>query len=95
MSCTKAVPVITMEKLCEPKLRCSVCDRAREARGLSGDRQDGTARWARTRSPSAMTLPRRPINRILRALPPGRGQQAGVIWRSLMAWTAPSRTVRE
>jgi hypothetical protein len=41
MSCTKAVPVITMEKLCEPKLRCSVCDRAREARGRSGDRQDG------------------------------------------------------
>jgi len=41
MSCTKAIPVITMEKLCEPKLRCSVCDRAREARGRSGDRQDG------------------------------------------------------
>ena len=37
MSCTKATPVITMEKLCEPKLRCSVCDRAREARALSGD----------------------------------------------------------
>jgi hypothetical protein len=37
MSCTRGVPVITMEKLGDEKLRCSVCDRARQARGFAAE----------------------------------------------------------
>jgi hypothetical protein len=42
MSCAKGVPVIIMEKLCDEKLRCSVCDRARRARGPAGRPAAGT-----------------------------------------------------
>ena len=51
MSCTKAVAVITMEKLCEEKLKCSVCDRARAARRRSGAGQDGDRPVARDPQP--------------------------------------------
>jgi hypothetical protein len=34
MSGIKDTPVITMERLCEEKLKCWVCNWARKARGL-------------------------------------------------------------
>ena len=36
MSGIKDTPVITMERLCEEKLKCWVCSWARKARGLRG-----------------------------------------------------------
>jgi hypothetical protein len=32
MSCIKDTPVITMERLCEEKLKCWVCEHARKVR---------------------------------------------------------------
>jgi hypothetical protein len=47
MSCVKGVPVLTMDKLCDPKLNCSVCGAARKARNTpsrkaGGDSPSGT-----------------------------------------------------
>ncbi|HYY79015.1 MAG TPA: hypothetical protein VFD04_07515 [Actinomycetes bacterium] len=36
MSCIGDTPVMSMEKLCDEKLECSVCDHARRVRELSG-----------------------------------------------------------
>jgi hypothetical protein len=38
MSCIKGVPVLTTDKLCDEKLKCSVCGAAREARKWSSNR---------------------------------------------------------
>jgi hypothetical protein len=40
MSCIQDTPVISMERLCEEKLKCWVCNWARKARGLLS-REDG------------------------------------------------------
>ena len=47
MSCVKGVPVLTTDRLCDPKLSCSVCDAARKARNTpsrkaGGDSPSGT-----------------------------------------------------
>jgi hypothetical protein len=43
MSCIGDTPVMSMEKLCDEKLHCSVCDHARRVRESSGVQPAATA----------------------------------------------------